>query len=147
MRFFARIIPNSTVDRAWRAHHRTGGSIENVEFRLNPGAVVLAANPMSGTYLSEELTGDQVAVLRSHNSVHLEGLSVLPALIEAAATVTQLDSYRKAERSAPVAAPEAPAPVATLVTPTPAPHAPTASPRTTGSALVSSGGSPSRKKR
>ena len=61
MTFIARVVKHSTIWKAWRRRHATGGEICHVPFR--------AAGPDS--YETGPLTADQVNKLRTAIGVHL----------------------------------------------------------------------------
>ena len=78
MRFFAFIRPNSSIDKAWRAKHRTGGTVLGIEFNIMAGAVVLAANATGGTYRSRELEAFEVTALSREPGITVEMIGSLP---------------------------------------------------------------------
>jgi hypothetical protein len=76
MTFIARIKTHSVVWRNWNGARRTGGVLHGVRFAWEPGDI----------YRSEPLTAEQIALLRGHEGVILEAVSVeLPPVAAAMA--------------------------------------------------------------
>ena len=62
MVYYASILPNSIIDRSWRAHGRIGGDVGTIRFTLL-GNVFMTSKP---------LTPDQVMAAQAIPSIRLE---------------------------------------------------------------------------
>ena len=67
MQFLARIRRFSTVDKAWRAQHRTGGLIAGAQFYM-----------VENQFVAREVPAGALDALKAIESVELEAFGFLP---------------------------------------------------------------------